>query len=146
MRRLKTVSKVLQFKDYQKEERELEVKKVRDLVALEQAKLDSVEKTLKEAASMLQPKDGTFTNVHEIELFYEYYLHLDEKLKMQKATLAQKLEELDDKQNALLEVYREKKALETLKNRMIQEGLRETSLMEQKEMDSLFLSRRTEDR
>lgn len=142
MSRLRTVSKVLQIKDQRKEELELEVKKIRNLIKQEQTRLDSLEKTFVDTIAMFEEKHkGTSINVHEMGLFCDYFSQLYKKMDMQKIAITRRLAELNDKQNALVEAYKEKKLFEILKGKIVQEDIRERAVSEQKEMDFIFLSR-----
>ena len=143
MSRLRTVSRVLELKSFRKEELDLEARKARGLVSIEQAKLDAMEKTFEETAEELYERQKkTRMDVNEIGLFYEYCSYLTGQIELQKKVLEARQEELEAKQKALLEAYREEKVFETFRQRLLQEESREQERTEQKETDSLFLSKR----
>ncbi len=142
MSKLMTVSKVLQLKDRRKEALEIEAKRLKDMIELEDSKLDTLEKSLSDMIVTFREKQiGKVINLHEIGMFYDYAEKLNSEIKVQKVKINNFILELNDKEKALFEVYKEKKLFEKLRGKVIKEINRESSLSERKEMDSLFLSK-----
>jgi flagellar export protein FliJ len=143
VKRLGTVSKILALKGFKKEEIELEVKRIKDLLAKEQQNLESMEKTFAETVELLRARqNGQFMDVHELALYNEYCSHLSEKMEMQKTEITRRLNELAEKHSALFNAYKEKRLLEILKDRVIMEKTREETASDQKESDAIFLMTR----
>jgi flagellar FliJ protein len=143
MNKIRTVSKVLRIKEWKKEDLEAEVKKVTELIRMEKALLTSLEKTFDEALDMYEERQGD-TSVHaqELELFSCYFSQLSERIERQKAAVIRRLAELEEVRLSLIETHRDKKLLEILEKKMLQEDLRQKEMAEQKEMDFLFLMKR----
>ncbi len=83
-----TVSKVLQLKDRRKEALEIEAKRLKDMVELEDSKLDTLEKSLSDMIVTFREKQiGKVINLHEIGMFYDYAEKLNSEIKVQKVKI-----------------------------------------------------------
>jgi flagellar FliJ protein len=143
MNKIRTVSKVLRIKEWKKEDLEAEVKKVTELIRMEKALLTSLEKTFDEALDMYEERQGDPSlHAQELELFSRYFSQLSERIERQKAAVIRRLAELEEVRLSLIETHRDKKLLEILEKKMLQEDLRQKEMAEQKEMDFLFLLKR----
>ncbi len=143
MSRLDTVSRVLRLKDHRKEDLEAEVKKVRALIRQEQELLDSLEKTFAETVELYEKKHrGGLVKAEEMKLFTDYFARLYDRMDVQKKKILRRLAELNEVQKALLNAYQEKKLVETLQGRIIDEERVRKEKAEQKEADFMHLSRR----
>ena len=143
MSKLKTVTRVLEIKDHKKEEIENEVKQLRSQIRELEARLASLEKKFSEAAAEFEEKQkSSDLNVHKLELFYDYFMRLHEDMNAQKKEIVRRLSELNDRQSALIEAYKEKKLFELLKDRMVKEETADKDRDEQKEQDFMYLAKR----
>jgi len=142
MVKLKTVSRLLEIKDRRKEELAREIRKLKDLIDHERSGLHRLEKSFMVTIEKLRERQkGQLTNAGEMGLLYDYMDKLVKKMKEKKTIINKRLQELEDQQHVLSEVYKEKKLFELWKGKMVKEMAREKSLSEQKEMDDLSLSK-----
>lgn len=81
-------------------------------------------------------------NQGKINLFHDYIIHIEEKLRKQKRVVQKKREILMGKEKELTKAYREKRLLEILQDNTFKEEIRESLIKEQKEMDLEFIMRR----
>lgn len=143
MRRIRSASRVLELKEREKEQKEIEVKQAREAADREQERLDVFERTIQETMNSLREKQADeFINAQELGLFYDYCAHMDVRIELQKIALDRCSEELETKEKALLEAYKEKRALELFRDRLLSQKTREDVKTEQKQMDAVVLSRR----
>jgi flagellar export protein FliJ len=143
MSKLKTVTRVLDMKDRKKEEIENEVKGLRNTINELETRLTSLENTFGETIKEFEEKQrNSDMDVHKLELFSGYFMKLDEEMNRQKKEIMQRLSELNERQNALFEAYKEKKLFEILRERMVKEDTSDKEKTEQKEHDFLHLAKR----
>lgn len=143
MTKLKTLSKLTQIKEQEKEDLELQVKRIEDIIKIEQERLDSLENTFSEVFTAFNKKnEGGSVNIYELGLFYNYFSQIHKNIDVQKMTIARNISEMNNKQNALVEAYKEKKIFEKMKEKILQRDKMENTASEQKEIDSLFALRR----
>lgn len=143
MTKLKTLSKLFQIKEQQKEDLELQVKKIRDIIKMEQERLDSLENKFSEVFTAFDKKqEGESVNIYELGLFYNYFSQMHKNIDKRKITIARNILEMNNKQDALIEAYKEEKVFEKMKEKILQKDRMENTASEQKEIDSLFALRR----
>jgi flagellar export protein FliJ len=143
VKKRKSISRVLELRALKKENAELEVARARNRLGAEEEKLASIDRTLAETVRMLQGDgEGSVIRVHEFELFQNYCLHLGDRLEAQMVEKQRSETELLRRQEALVEAHREKKLIETLLERLAREKEKEAGVLEQKDADSLYLTRR----
>lgn len=143
MSKIRTVSRVLDLKDHKKEEIEHEVKELRGQIKHLEKQLEDLEKKFTDASSEFEEKQkGSGMNVHGLELFYNYFMKLNEEMNLQKKEILRRLSELTVRQEELIEAYKEKKLFELLKGKLIKEDTAEKDKAEQKEHDFLHLAKR----
>ena len=143
MKRQKTVSKIIEIKEFTKEQLEAEVKKARHRLNIEQEKLDVLETTYKKTSADYTRKQSTGTMpVHEVDLFTTYLKHIGRQIDQQRTVITRYAEELDKKEAAMIEAYKEQRLFEVLHDKIVQGQIREAALGEQKEMDYNFLTRK----
>ncbi len=144
MNRQKTVSKVLELKGLTKEQIELEAKKTREELNIEKGRLELLEGTLENTVTEFNSKqDNSSISTQELELFYDYVLYLQKRIAQQSEVVRRKIAELEVKQKAILEAYKEERLFEILHNKIVNEEMKEMLLVEQKEMDFNFISRKS---
>ncbi len=143
MSKIKTVARVLQLKDHKKEEIENEVKQLRNQIKQLEEQLGSLEKKFSETSLEFEEKQqNSGMDVHRLELFYNYFMKLNEDMNAQKKEIIRRLSELNGRQEALIQAYKEKKLFEILKDRMVKEETSDKDRAEQKEQDFLHLAKR----
>jgi flagellar export protein FliJ len=143
MTRQKTVSKIIEIKEYTKEQHEAEVKKARKHLNLEQEKLEILEATYAKTCADLTQKQASGTMpVHEVDLFTTYLKHVGRQIDQQKSVVSRYAEELDRKEKAMIEAYKEQRLFEILHDKIVQGQIKEAALGEQKETDYNFLARK----
>lgn len=141
MSRAKIVSKLLRLKEHRKEEAELEVRKIRDMLNLTEANIETIEKKFDESLSEFDKKSrNNELTAEEIGLFYCYFKKLNEEMNYHKKEMIKWLNELSKKQNELIEAYREKKVFEKLKDKINVQNDREREKEEQKDIDFLTIT------
>jgi flagellar export protein FliJ len=143
MTRRGTVSKVLELKEMTKEQIESEVRKILDRLSREESRLNSLEDTYKKTVTDFNCKqDKGCANIQEMELFHDYFSHLIREIDKQKKVVLRRIIELEDKQKAMLEVYKEKRLFEILRDRIVNEETKQTEKSSQRDMDFQYLTRR----
>lgn len=143
MSKIKTVTRVLQIKDHKKEEIENEVKQIRSQIRQLEVQLEKLETSFAETSLEFEEKQkGSGMDVHRLELFYNYFMKLNDDMNARKKEIIRRLSELNVRQEALIEAYKEKKLFELLKDRMVKEEMTEKERAEQKEQDFLYLAKR----
>lgn len=143
-RKQQTVSKILEMKEFKKEQLQSEVGKAQERLNQEQAKAEVLEATYNttNAAFMLRQMNGTIP-VYEVDLCYTYLDHLNSKIEQQKRIVSISAEELKKIQQAMVEAYKEQHLIELLHDKIVQEQAKEADHCEQREMDYNFLLRKT---
>ena len=144
-RRQKTVSKILEIKEINKDTLKGEVRKSQERMDAEQKKLDILESTYNKTNADFTDKqmNGTLP-VHEIELYHTYLKHVGRQIELQKGIVAIRAADLDKKKNAIVEAYKEQRLIEVLHEKIAREQIKVVDHGEQKESDYNFLSRKTE--
>lgn len=139
----KTVSKIIELKEFDKERLEIEVKKAREQFELEHGKLAALEAEYKKTCNDLtaKQKNGTMP-VNEVEMFHTYLKHLGKKIEQQETVTATHACVLEKLQAAMVEAHKEQRLLEKLQDKITHEHEKETLHGEQKEADFLFLMRK----
>lgn len=143
MSKIRTVSRVLEIKDHKKEEIENEVRELRSRIKQLEGQLEGLEKKFCETSAEFEEKQkGSEMDIHRLELFYNYFMKLNEDMNVQKKEIIRRLSELTVRQEALIEAYKEKKLFELLKGKLIKEDTVGKDKAEQKEQDFLHLAKR----
>lgn len=141
MTRIDTVSKIMQLKDYKKEELETEVRRIREMIKKEEAQLAGIEKKFEEVSTSYREKMNSHAlRSHDMELYSTCFGRLLDDIDRQRKQVASKIAELNRKQEALIEAHREKKLLEKMHGKILGEETRKKDREEQKNMDFLYLS------
>jgi len=145
MTRHKAVSKILEVKEFTREQLEAEAKKAQAHLNAEQDKLNGLEESFKNTSVELMSKQtrGTMP-VHECELFTTYLKHLGRLIDQQKRIVAIRTAELEVKQKMMVEAYREHRLIEILRDKIAQDEAKDAAHDEQKEADYQYLTRKAE--
>lgn len=138
------ISRIIELKEFTKEQLELEVRRIRNELDIENMKLSSMKGLLdKVVAEFNSRNDDSSMSSFELEYFYNYSAHLNGQIKLQEVAVVNKSAELEEKHKEMLEVYKEKRILEVLHDRILSRETREKLLLEQKEVDFNFGSRKS---
>jgi len=144
-RKQKTVSKILELKEFKKEQLQSEVGKAQERLNHEQAIVDDLEATYKQTNADFMIKQMSRTiPVCEVDLCYTYLKHLNAKIEQQKRIVATSAAELEKIRTAMVEAYKEQHLIALLHDKIVQEQNKEADHCEQRESDYNFLSRKTE--
>ncbi len=143
MNRLGTIDKVLHLKERRREEIELEVRNLRDTVAVQEMRLGSLEGAYMDTIQAFHRKqsDGSLAP-QEMGVYYSYLYHLQKEMDARKAEIARSLAALDAKHGALVEAHKETRVVESLKDRRTREHAKEERRQARKEMDSISIASR----
>ena len=144
MSRNGTVSKLLKLKGITLDQLELEIKGTMDELDAEKTKLALIEDTLKNTAAGFMNRQNTgLTNIQEVELSYNFLMHLNKRIEEQSVTVKVKTAELDTKQRAISREYQGKRLFELMKDDIVRKEMKDASLREQKEIDFNYISKKS---
>lgn len=136
------LARLRELKEFTKEQLELEVRKAREAMEFEKAKLGSLKKDRAGTIAEFSCKhNGQISNSYDLENFYSYTGHLNRQIEQQELVVVSKTAELEEKQEAMLEAYKDERILGKLHDKILGRELRETLLSEQKAADFNFSSR-----
>ncbi len=137
------IKKALELKEYKKEELEISVKKSRNELESEYAKLEFIINNYEQIIDEFNKKHKEgLINAQELDFFYNYIFYLTKQIEQQKKNVSLKSSEVEMKQKGLMNAHMEKRIFEMLYNKISSEEIRTKMKEEQKETDSLFLSRK----
>lgn len=141
----KIISKVLEIKEFNTEQLEAEVKNAREKLFSEEKKLENFENVHKSTCMQFTERqmNGSLP-VREMELYYSYLRHLAKEIELQKKIVSIRREEVDARQHALLEAYKEERLMGKLHGKIVDHETRQAAKVEQKEMDYAFILRKAE--
>jgi flagellar export protein FliJ len=142
-RQQKTVAKILELKEFNTEQLEVETRNARTRLNTEEERLAQLDGEYRDRSNDLSRKqtEGTIA-VHEMDLYYTYLKHLGKLIEKQKGIVAVRAAELDQRQRAMVAAYQEQRLLEKLQDKMLHEQVREAEQGEQKQADYQFLTRK----
>ncbi|MFN3395338.1 MAG: flagellar FliJ family protein [Thermodesulfovibrionales bacterium] len=137
------IEKVINLKSFTKEQLELEAKKRREELRIENEKLENLENLFNETINKFSEKQNSgHLNTKEISLFYDYISYMERRIKEQKKVVHKTRELLLEKEREVMKAHREKRLLEILHDSAIKEEMKEALAREQKDLDLDFLMRR----
>jgi len=143
-RKQKTVSKILELKEFKKKQLQSEVGSAQERLNHEQAKVEVLEAAYKHthAVFMLKQMSSTIP-VSEVELCYTYLNHLISKIEQQMRIVAASAAQLEKIRKAMAEAYKEQHLIELLHDKIVQEQIKEADHSDQKESDYNYISRKS---
>lgn len=142
-RRIQTLAKVAEVREIEEEEKVAEVRKARMALEEEQHRLFQTESAIDRVMLRLYEKQsGGEIDIGELGILFEYRQSLDRVRDHQLALVEVAQMDLDAKMEVLLEAHRERKVIETYRDKLKKRYAHELDLEEQKQMDVLFISRR----
>jgi flagellar export protein FliJ len=142
-RRQKTVSKILEVKEFTRDQIETAVKNAQERLNHEEDALKALEQSYAKTSSDVTKKQMCgIVPAHEVELCYTYLKHLGKQIEQQKKTIALRAAELAEVKLAMIEAYKEQRVFEILQNKIAREQGKEAAQGEQKEADYQYLTRK----
>ncbi len=139
----RTISKVLELKEFAQEQLEAEVKKTGDRLNTEKERLENLEDTFLRTEDKFKSGQGKGRlEISEVSLFYDYLSYLDRQIKEQKSAVFRLNTEFEMRKSDMLEVYKEKRILEKFRDRIICEDDRKALIVEQDEADYNYISKK----
>ncbi|MEO5356624.1 MAG: flagellar export protein FliJ [Nitrospirae bacterium YQR-1] len=142
MARVDTLKRILQVKEYQKSEAEIELQRAWKVLRTEQDTLAMLERLLADNTAVLDKKKTSRNiNVYELTLYYDYIESLYKKIDKQNKVIIDKTAEVEKRQAELTEAYKEMKTVEILKDRVVKDEQKKSERQAQREMDFIYLSR-----
>jgi len=142
MTKEKMVSKIIEIKEFNKEQLDAEVRKAREQLNTEQMKLDGLDREYKKTSADLTGKQADVIPATEIELFHTFLKHLAKQIDLQRSIVAAHAKEVDQKQKAMVDAFKEQRLFEKLHDKIVHEQDKESSQSEQKVADFAFLCRK----
>jgi flagellar export protein FliJ len=143
MTRQKTVSKILELKEFNTEQLEAAVKTAQERLNTEQEKLDALNRGYQHTGEVFADKQARGAiPVQEMELFTAYLKHLGKQIEHQKGLVAARTAERDEKMRAVVEAYKEQRLFEIMKDKIRRKETKEAVQSEQKAADYQYLTRK----
>ncbi|MDA8085358.1 MAG: flagellar export protein FliJ [Nitrospiraceae bacterium] len=141
----KKLSRIIEWKGVVKEQMSLEMRQTRERLQVEMNKLDGMKVKLAENIETMDEiySRGTL-DTGRLELLSNYVIYLDKRIKEQEKKISDILAEVELKQSALRDAYREERVFEILRDRIAGEELREKQSLEQKELDFNTITRKAD--
>lgn len=134
----KKLEKIIDIKEKQKKEKEKEFKKAMQELKIEQEKLNILKKEMEYMEEFLDNEIIT----SNIELYHRYLNILSKKIDKKESDIQEKDKILKDKKEDLLNVYREVKAFDIVKDNILKSEITKVILNEQKEADFDYITRK----
>lgn len=138
----KTIDNLLELKKFKKDEIELQLKEILNLLRKEEEHLIILEELYKKNKDEYQNRiTGNLLNIVEIESYTEYFSKLFEKISEQKKIINIRKKEVEEIKAALLEAHKDEKIFEKLLQKLDEQKRKMESAREQREIDYLYLSK-----
>lgn len=143
--RLKTVSRIGELLDHQKEVIELQCHQIQSRLTQEKTRLTELDDQLQDNIGRFEEglKNRWIVNQQDVDYLYGISSFLLAKIEWKNKEISCIDSELKEKQAVLLEAYKKMKAFEVFKNKMVFQEKREGDLREQKSLDYLSLVKRS---
>lgn len=138
------IKKVLELKEFTKEQLEVLFQRSKDALEVENVKLDFTVKTFERTAVEFNRRQKEeLINSQDLDFFYNYFSYLSKQIDQQKQTVSLLLSEVEQIQKTLVKTYKEKRLLEIFYDKILHEEIRNKLKGEQKEADFQFISRKS---
>lgn len=142
MTKKKTLTKVIELKEFKQDQIESELKHTRDVLNMEKEKLEHLERMFRKTDSRLNSfRSREPMNVSEISIYYDYLAYLNRKIEEQKNVVFRVAAELELKKAEMFEIHKERRVVEKLRDKILDAENRHLLKTEQKEADYNFISR-----
>lgn len=143
LQRIQTLTRVAEVRAIEEEDKVVEVRKARIVLEEQEEQLARVDRSITDIMTRLYKAQTASTlDVEELGMMYEYRESLDKRRKAQLKSIEAARASLDSKLEELLEAHRERRVIETYRDKLKIEHLRVEDQEEQKRMDAMFVSRR----
>lgn len=143
-KRLSTVQKVLELREHEAEQVELELARAREALLAERRRLEALDASLMQAIDN-HDRAGVIMSSYEAGMFFNFCSDLQRRMKEQGVEIDLKMIALQQKQKALIRAHREKAVLQSLRDRILGEQRTMDLRAEQAEMDAMYLMRKGHD-
>jgi flagellar export protein FliJ len=141
--RIATLTRVAEVREIEEEDKVAAVRRARAVLEDEEAALQMIDRAIEAAMRMLfQMQSAPTLDAKELGMLFEYRESMDRSLERQSAVVEAAQIILDARLEELLEAHRERRVIETYRDRLRKEYTRQQDVQEQKQMDALFVSRR----
>ena len=141
--RISTLTRVAEVREIEEEDKVVNVRRARTALEEQEAALLMIDRAIDAAMRRLYEMQSASTlDVVELGMLFEYRESMDRSRDRQSAVVELARMELDARLEELLEAHRERRVIETYRDRLKKEFAHQQDLEEQKSMDALFVSRR----
>ncbi len=136
----KRISRILELRQFTKDICETELKKSLESLQTEKTKLTHIENDMQKTLSDYKEihEDG-LVNIHELEIFNNYLLHMNKQAGKQKEVISKKKLDVEKKKDKMINAHKEKQMVEIIHTKLLQGETKESDKKEQKEADLNFL-------
>ncbi|MBL7049351.1 MAG: flagellar export protein FliJ [Nitrospira sp.] len=143
MHKKKILTKILALKGHQKQEIEIEFKKISDIVDYEKSKLEQLELDYSKMMDDFHKKsaDGSMS-IDGINSFHANFEYIGTQISNQQKVIARCNKELVDIKNLLLNAHKDEKVFEILTEKEVKKEKKEVADREQKDNDFFAISRK----
>lgn len=141
--RIQTLTRVAEVREIEEEDKIVEVRRARAVLLDEETMLATIDRSIEAAmARLFEVQSASTLDIEELGMLFEYRESVDRLRVRQSAVVEAATIELDTRLEALLEAHRERKVIETYRDRLQKQFTHQQDIEEQKSMDALFVSRR----
>jgi len=139
----KTISKILKLKDSKKKELELEVKIAADRVDEAESEIKTLQNDYEDKVKYFnESNEKGSIDINNINSYYDFFSRINGMIDKQKEVHVERQVELKSLKDSLINAHKDKRVFEILNERAIKADQKEKSLIEQKEIDFIAISRR----
>ncbi len=143
MTRDKTVSKILELKEFNRSQLEAAIKKAQERLDHEQQKLDALNGEYRRTSDTFAEKQAKGAPpVQEMEIVYTFLKHLGRQIEHQNGVVAACAAEREKQMRSMIEAYKEQRLFEIMHHKIRRKEVHAALRSEQKEADYQYLSRK----
>ena len=138
--RLESLNSILKLKGWKKDQIETEISSIQRVINDHEERLRIMENEL--ALHLYEFRDRNKSDVLRPDLlrsFHAYMEGMNERMGRERDSIFKRLQELKDKREKLVSVYKEKMVVEKLRERHISEEVRADKRVQRKELDFISL-------
>ncbi len=135
------IKKILELKEFTKDQLELSFQKSKDEFESEYEKLDYSVRTFERfLADFGRRQEEGDMHTQELDFFYNYFSYLTKQIEHQKQSVSERLTEVEQKKKTMINAYKEQKLFEIYYDKILHEEKRTIIKTEQKDADFHFIS------
>ena len=143
MTRIRALANVIRMKQMREEEIQVELNRINGEIEVCTAKLAELEEGIEKAKQTFNERQCSGSlSVEEFSLYCGYFTEMFEGTMRQMKAVEEKRRELEHVRDDLIAVYKDKKVMENLRDRIKERIEAEDKAKEKKEQDYLYISRR----